>query len=341
MNDSRFTISPICLNELNAMVTLSTEAFKGSPWFSNTGLFCPTILSEQESISHSLRTNLAGCWKVSIDEITVGILTSVKIGNLIRVGSGDREPAIVPQYQTFGIGCQLLTRLYETSLTQKTEGLFTTLKSPLNFDIHTDYHFNLYKNCGLQHTSRSIHLLKQLKSDELTQTSLVNITETTREDLSVIVDIVLESYKTNLSFQYDPLTNDPKSVKTFQETWLAPENSSVGFLAYKNKKPIAYASYTVVIKDNIEFGLVGIIGVLPKFQNQNIGKKLINHIHGQLIKQQIAYSVVATSIYNTAAQALYRSLGYSPIYYLDYFYRLKTNSSLSILQDNELMYDKS
>lgn len=326
-------IQEVKTSEVDYLIDLSKKALNDSPWFQEKKLFCPNKAEELRCIKNTLLDDQNKSWKVETEEILCGLLTTRKMGKLLRIGSGDREPAILKEYRTMKIGCALIQEAYTFSQDERLAGIFTTFKSPLNARFEADYHFNLYQKAGMKLTSKIVQFGVKMKYLPRYYDKRITFERAKLDDLDLVVDLILNAFESNKKFQYDPLTNNAVEVRNFQKVWLGSESDSKGIIAYFNGHPVGYCGYKAPIKKNPPCGLLGIIGVVPAYQKKNIGKAMIQKFHNDLIEQGFRYAFVGTSVYNLPALNLYTSMGYHPVYHLFFFYRVKQAANLPIIVD--------
>lgn len=105
-----------------------------SPWSRYAGPFAPNPKDEFDAARAVLHDSTSKCWIAVDDGNAVGVLACRKADELSRLGSGDREPALLPDYRQTSTGMKLLDAAFEWSIEEGMSGTFALLKLPPETD---------------------------------------------------------------------------------------------------------------------------------------------------------------------------------------------------------------
>lgn len=101
-----------------------------------------------------------------------------------------------------------------------------------------------------------------------------------------------------------------KDYKPHWFHWVYSENSRVGVLCYK---PYDNALH------------VHLLIIFPEFQNQKLGKEVMNTVHQLAYKQGRSHITLSSFVRNESAIRFYQSLGYYTVESEEHFVSLKCN----------------
>lgn len=129
-----------------------------SPWFQDHRPYAPIFKEELEAAQAAFRDSNSRCGIGMDDGNAVGVLACRKGKVIARLGSGDREPAVLPSYRHASAGIKLLGSAFEWSIEQGLLGVFTLLKLPPEVDPSTQWHVGLYFQWNAKLTRLAVEL---------------------------------------------------------------------------------------------------------------------------------------------------------------------------------------
>jgi len=286
-----------------------------SPWFQDHRPYAPIFKEELDAAQAAFRDSNSRCWLVMDDGNAVGVLACRKGKVIARLGSGDREPAVLPSYRHASAGIKLLDAAFEWSIEQGLPGVFTILKLPPEIDPRTQWHVELCFQWGMKLTRLAVQLGARIHKTEEYANPQVRFKGVSYVGLDCFCDLILRSFESTRKFEYDPFVHDPFKVRSVPSRIYETEPDGM-FVAYIRDEPVGLVVTQApipVFKDPM-CGLIAVIGVLPEYREKKIGMSLLQKAHNYIIEKGYEYSFVGTSESNLASRALYHRMGYHPVY---------------------------
>jgi len=250
----------------------------------------------------------------------------MKGDELARLGSGDREPAVLLDNKQTSTGIRLLDAAFEWSVEQGLAGVFAILKLPPGIDPKTQWHVGLYFRWCMTLTRLVVELGASIHRIESYANPQVKFKVASDVGLDCLREVVLRSFESTRAFEYDSLVHDPAEVHTF----LSEVRNDKGlFVAFLGDKAVGFVYARTPTGG--EYGHIAAIGTVPEHRGKKIGTCLLQKAHNYIIGKGYEYSFVGSSESNTASRALYSKMGYQPVYRILKF--VKTTRAVNISRD--------
>jgi len=287
-----------------------------SPWSKYTGPFAPNLEDELDDVRAALRDSDSRCLMAIDEGKAVGVLACRKADELARLGSGDREPAVLLDHRQSPAGMKLLDAAYEWSIGEGLAGVFALLKLPPEVDPRDQWHVNLYFQYGMMLTRLIIEYGVGIHGIDSYANPQVKFKAASDIELDHLSEVVLRSFDSTRAFEYDPLVHDPAEVRSFLSEVRNDEGLFVAFLGDE-----AVGFVFARTPTGGEYGHIAAIGTLPEYRGRKIGTCLLQKAHNYLVGKGHEYSFVGTSESNQYSRALYHKMGYQSIYRILKFIR--------------------
>jgi len=213
------------------------------------------------------------------------------------------------------------------------------LKFPINHPQTARWHAKLYRTCGFaEKIPSSIMLLADLSNivRKPSLTSSLQITYDHRFSSREFVDFTQRAYMATSEDRSvhinDPFISDPRTCLTTlqairdgkmgfspQKFWLVARlnNNTAGFIIGFMPKSS---------KNRPSHGVIGELGVFPEYRRKRIAITLISEMFKSFRKLKCRYSIVGTLKTNRSAIALYKKMGFRPVFELVDFEKPLTRS---------------
>lgn len=286
-----------------------------SPWFQHRRPYAPAFEEELEAARTTFRNSASRCWMVMDDDDAVGVLACRKAGELVRLGSGDREPAVLPDYRETSVGMRLLDTAFDWSVEHGLAGVFTLLKLPPELDPKTQWHVRLYFQWGMKLTRLAVQLGAHIHKTDNYANPQVTFKGVEDVGLDCLCDLILRSFESTKKFEYDPSMHDPVEVRSVPSRIRETEPEGI-IVAHIGDEPVGFVFACAPIAKDPVCGHIAGIGVLPEYRRDKIGMSLLQKAHNYIVDKGFEYSFVGTAEDNLASNALYRKMGYEPAYRL-------------------------
>jgi len=315
------------------------------PWFRQRRLFDynPEEIEEDITKAFQKRANLFLIAKFKGNqEEAVGVLGVTVANNVATLGRW--EPAVMLEQNRSRTGQKLLEEAFSRLRQRDVSKIKCMLKFPINQPQTTRWHAELYRTCGFaEKTPSSIMLLADLSNIERKppKTAGFQITHDHGFSPKGLVDFTQRAYMATPEDRRvhinDPFISDPKTcLNTLQairdgkmgfspqEFWLVAKlnNNIAGFIigfmpkSSKNRPP---------------HGVIGELGVFPQYRRKGIAMSLISEMLKSFQKLKCRYSLVGTLKTNRSAIALYKKMGFCPVFELVDFEKPLTESRIAQL----------
>jgi len=303
-----------------------------SPWSKYTGPFAPNLEDELDAIRAALRDPDSRCLMAIDEGKAVGVLACRKADELARLGSGDREPAVLPDHRQSSAGTKLIETAYEWSIGEGLAGVFALLKLPPEVDPRNQWHVNLYFQCGMMLTRLVIEYGVGIHRIDNYANPQVKFKAANDVGLNRLSEVVLRSFESTKAFEYDPLVHDPAEVRSF----LSEVRDDEGlFVASLGDEAVGFVFARTPTGG--EYGHIAAIGTVPGHRGKKIGTSLMQKAHNHIIGKGYDLSFVGTSESNLSSRALYHKMGYRSVYRILKFVRAtKTTNIARDLMPHEL-----
>jgi GNAT superfamily N-acetyltransferase len=282
-----------------------------SPWSRYTGPFAPNPEDELNAARAALRDPASKCWIAIEDGNAAGVLACGKVDEMARLGSGDREPAVLPHYRQTSAGMKLLDAAFGWSTEGGLAGIFAILKLPPDVDPRAQWHTRLYFQWGMALTRLVVELGTGIHETKVFANPNVEFRGGCDVDPDLLCDIVLHSFESTKAFEYDPLVHDPDEARAFVSGIRKDEGL---YVAYLGDEPVGFVYARAPATEGREYGHIAAIGTVPERSGQRIGTSLLQRAHDYIIDKGYERSFVGTSECNMTSLALYRKMGYRPAY---------------------------
>jgi len=324
MNNMRVRVSARTDEELYLRTWKMAQA--DSPWFQYTGPFAPNLKDELDATRTALRDPDSKCL-IAIDEgKAIGVLACRRVDELARLGSGDREPAVIPDHRQTPAGVKLLDAAYELSIGAGLAGVFAILKLPPEADPRKQWHVNLYFQWGMMLTRLFVECGASIQSYDNYANPQVEFKGADDLDLDGLCNLVLRSFESTRKFEYDPLVHDPAEVRAF----LSEIHGAEGlYVAYLGGQAVGFVFARAPIGDDRAYGHIAAIGTLPEHRGKKVGMSLLQKAHNHILERGYERSFVGTSESNLASRALYHKMGYRSAYRILKFVKAAKSSNIA------------
>jgi len=297
-----------------------------SPWSKYTGPFAPNLEDELDAVRVALRDPDSRCLMVIDEGKAVGVLACRKADELTRLGSGDREPAVLPDHRQSSAGMELLDAAYEWSIGEGLAGVFALLKLPPEVDPRDQWHVNLYFKCGMVLTRSVIEYGASIHRIESYANPQVEFEAANDVGLDRLIELVMRSFDSTRAFEYDPLVHDPAEVRAFLSE---VRNDEGFFVASLGDEAVGFVFART--PTGSEYGHIAAIGTMPEHRGKKVGTCLLQKAHNYLVGKGYEHSFVGTSESNLTSRALYRKMGYQGVYRILKF--IKATKGINIARD--------
>ena len=301
-----------------------------SPWFQCRRPYAPIFKEELDAAQATFRDSDSKCWMAMDDGNAVGVLACRKGNVIARLGSGDREPAVLPSYRHTTAGIKLLNAAFEWSIEHGLPGVFTLLKLPPEVDPKTQCHVKLYFQWGMKLTRLAVELGARIRKTDRYANPKIRFKGIDEVALDDLCDLILRSFESTKKFEYDPFMHDPVEVRAVPSKFYETRHDGLFVACVKDELVGFVIARAPLLKDPV-CGHIAAIGVLPEYRREKIGMSLLQKAHNHIIEKGYEYSFVGTSESNVASRALYHKMGYKPVYRILQF--VKATKDVNIPRD--------
>jgi len=305
------------------------QAMQTMPWFKERRLFDYNPEDSMEDIKQAFyKPNfLFLVAKRGDKQKTVGVLGAEFTNSVATLGRW--EPAVTSEQNRGAIGRMLLEEAFSQLCQREVSKIRCMLKFPINQPKTARWHTKLYRTCGLaEKIPSSIMLLADLSRIARAPSVTASLQIIHGHDFSSkeFVDFTQRAYmvtpEDRMVHANDPFISDPENcLNTLQairdgkmglspqEFWLVAKLSNdiagfiIGFMPKSSKSRPPH-------------GVIGELGVFPEYRRKGIAITLISEMFKSFRKLKCRYSLVGTLKTNRSAIALYRKMGFFPVFEL-------------------------
>jgi len=316
------------------------EAMQTVPWVKERRLFDYNPEEIKDGIKQAFQKH-ANLFLIAKhkenQEKAVGVLGVTVANNVATLGRW--EPAVTSGQKRSRIGQMLLEEAFSRLRQRDVSQIKCMLKFPINQSQTARWHTGLYKMCGFaERIPSSIMLLADLSNTARKPSLTANLQIISRHGFSSkdFMDFTQRAYMATREDRMvhinDPFISDPETcLNTLQairdgkmgfspqEFWLIAKlnNNVAGFIiGFMPKRS----------KSRPPHGVIGELGVFPEHRRKGIAITLISEMFESFRTLECRYSLVGTLKTNKSAIALYKKMGFCPVFELVDFERPLTAS---------------
>jgi ribosomal protein S18 acetylase RimI-like enzyme len=235
------------------------------------------------------------------------------------------EPAVPLKERSSGAGEVLIEKALQLLQREGAKKAVCMIKYPYDLPETAEWHINLYKKSGFkQREPIGLQLLADLsRTGTLMHSSSFRITTKESYTLEDFANFTLKAYASTPEdkaiHEWDPFVSVREKIL---EGLLSIKNGKLGFsppelwkIGLVKDKPAGFAvSFMPEDKYRPTYGVIGLIGVFPKFRRKGVAYALIVEMHKCFRKYGCHYAYVGTPKTNKKAVNLYKKVGYTPVF---------------------------
>jgi len=236
------------------------------------------------------------------------------------------EPGVCPDLRETEVGEALLYEAFEKARSRGIEKLEAILRYPCDASGPASWLDGLYRSHGFEQRGPiGLQMIVDLPGEVAVEDPIAKDVEITgREGLRVddLVHLTLEAFTSEPSdweyFRWDPLTTTEEGARGFFGGLVKGEKgvSPPEFfrVAWMDGEPAGFAG-SFIPRPEEGRGVVGPVGVLPRYRRRGIGEALVLGAMDALRGHGCRYAYLGTNVDNFRAVALYEKLGFEAIFH--------------------------
>ena len=288
-------------------------------WFSGEHLLDYSRQEEAEELEGEFREE-GNHFLMAVDDegSCLGVLGVKMQGEIATIRRW--EPAVPARYRGLGVGEELLERGLEEARLRGVKRVRTILKYPYGSPL--PWNGRLYEGHGFSRIKPGVNLVMDMEADVGGETP-ESFETVTCDDFSVdeFVEFVLRAFASEAEDREihggDETVSDTEGIRRIigieKQGKFGRTSPSLKRVALVDGEPAGFIKGFVRKEKYLpDFGLIGILGVFPKYRRRGIGYYLIDHALKQFRGEGLRYAYVGTSESNHKALWAYEKAGFRP-----------------------------
>jgi ribosomal protein S18 acetylase RimI-like enzyme len=295
------------------------------PWLGSSRLFDYDLWEELERVEEAFRGDglflIASSEEDSRPAGVIGIVPDGCVGSI-----RPWEPGVPPELAESGVGELLLEEGSELAEDSGLEALSLRFRYPVDLPDSVAWLKRVYKEAGFSQVGPLGLMMVANLTVERGSLVLPGVEVTGREGLGVedLVDLTLRAFTEDPGdrsyFSWDPVVTTRQGTEGFFGPLVRGERGAsppeLSRVAWVGGEPAGLVgSYVPEPGRGPLHGVVGPVGVLPEHRRRGIGRALLLDLLGILRRRGCGHAYLNTHVDNSAAVALYRGVGFEPVYH--------------------------